>query len=135
MPKKSITDEIRLAAEADVEKFIRLVHPKRVLGAIHSEALRWMTREGHKTHQLLLLPRDHQKSALIAYRVAHRITVNPAVRILYLSSTSTLAIKQVKFIKDILTSPIYRKYWPEMIHPDEGRREKWTESEISDEQP
>lgn len=132
---KSTQDEIRAAAESSTEKFIKLTHPRRVLGSIHSEALAWMDREDHKSHQILLLPRDHQKSALIAYRAARRITQDPAVRILYISSTSTLAVKQVKFIKDILTSPIYRKYWPGMVNPNEGLREKWTETEFSVDHP
>jgi phage terminase large subunit-like protein len=75
------------------------------------------------------------KSALVAYRVAWEITRNPAVRVLYISSTSTLATKQLKFIKDILTCDRYRRYWPEMVHPEEGKREKWTETEISVDHP
>ena len=46
-----------------------------------------------------------------------------------------MAIKQLKFIKDIITSDIYRFYWPEMVNPDEGKREKWTESEIAIDHP
>lgn len=128
-------DLIRLAAERDLEAFIRLVHPQRVLGSIHCEILRWWTRQDAKSHQLLLLPRDHGKSALVAYRVAWEITRNPTVRVLYISSTANLAIKQLKFIKDILTSDIYRFYWPEMVNADENFREKWTESEIAVDHP
>ena len=75
------------------------------------------------------------KSALVAYRVAWELTKNPTLRILYISSTANLATKQLKFIKDILTSNIYRRYWPQMINLDDGRREKWTESEISVDHP
>lgn len=132
---KTKTELIREHAEADLEAFIRLVAPKRVLGAIHSELISWMTRQDRKDHQLILLPRDHGKSAMIAYRVAWHITRNPDTRVLYISSTSNLAEKQLKFIKDILTSDIYRRYWPEMVHPDEGKREKWTNSEISIDHP
>ena len=63
------------------------------------------------------------------------ITRNPAIRILYTSSTANLAEKQLGFIKGILTSPIYRKYWPEMVNEDEGKREKWTSSEIAVDHP
>lgn len=126
---------LREAAEGDLEKFIRLVHPRRVLGQVHIDVINWWSRQGAKTHQLLLLPRDHQKSALVAYRVAWEITRNPAVRVLYISSFSNLATKQLKFIKDILTSDIYRYYWPEMVHKEEARREKWTETEISVDHP
>lgn len=132
---KTKKDEIREIAEADLEAFIRLVHPNRVLGSVHREVIQWWTRDDAKSHQLTLLPRDHQKSALMAYWVAWMITRNPAIRILYISSTSNLASKQLKFIKDILTSKIYSVYWPDMVNPDEGRREKWTESEISVDHP
>ena len=84
---------------------------------------------------MVLLPRDHQKSAMVAYRAAWEITRNPATTILYISSTSGLAEKQLKFIKDILNSPKYRRYWPQMVHPDEGKREKWTEREIAVDHP
>jgi len=72
---------------------------------------------------------------MVAYRVAWEITKNPAVRILYISSTANLATKQLKFIKDILTSDIYKRYWPTMVNEDEGKREKWTESEFSVDHP
>ena len=72
---------------------------------------------------------------MVAYRVAWEITRNPAVTILYISSTAGLAEKQLKFIKDILDSPIYRRYWPNMTHPDEGKREKWTSTEIMVDHP
>lgn len=132
---KTKKEEIKERAEASLEFFIRLVHPNRVLGSVHSEVISWWTRQGSKSHQLLLLPRDHQKSALVAYRVAWEITRNPAIRILYISSTSNLAVKQLKFIKDILTCDIYRFYWSEMVNVEESKREKWTETEISVDHP
>jgi phage terminase large subunit-like protein len=54
---------------------------------------------------------------------------------MYVSATTNLAEKQLKAIKDILTSKIYRRYWPEMTNPDEGKREKWTNSEIAVDHP
>jgi transposase len=128
-------DEIRERAENDLVFFINLVHPQRVLGGIHIELINWWTRQDAKHHQLTLLPRDHGKSAMIAYRAVWEITRNPAVRILYISSTSGLAEKQLGFIKDILESKIYRRYWPDMINEDEGKRKKWTNSEISVDHP
>jgi len=133
--KTDTFNEVRALAEADLLTFIRLVHPHRVLGSVHEELIRWWCRQDAKSHQLTLLPRDHGKSAMIAYRVAWEITRNPAVRILYISSTANLAEKQLKFIKDILTSKIYRRYWPEMVNEDEGKREKWTSTEISVDHP
>ena len=128
-------EEIKEAAEADLLTFIKLVAPHRVLGSIHDEIIQWWTREDAKDNQLLLMPRDHQKSALIAFRVAWEITRNPAVTILYISSTSNLAEKQLSAIKNILASKIYRRYWPEMIHEQEGKRETWNTTEISIDHP
>lgn len=126
---------LKAAAEADLETFIRLIHPKRVLGAVHSELIHWWTRPDAKLHQMTLLPRDHQKSAMIAYRVAWEITRNPSIRILYISSTANLAQKQLGFIKNILTCDAYRYYWPDMVNEEEGKREKWTLSEFSVDHP
>lgn len=117
--------EIRALAEQDLYYFISLVAPERVLGDIHKELITWWNREEAKSHQLVLLPRAHQKSALAAYRVAWEITRNPAVTILYVSSTTPLAINQLRSIKNILTSDKYRTYWPEMINEEEGKREEW----------
>lgn len=128
-------DQIRLQAEGDFESFIRLVQPQRVLGLCHLELISWWNREDRKSHQLVLFPRDHMKSALVALRAAWRITKNPAIRILYISNTANLAIKQLGFIKDILTSEIYRFYWPDMVNEDEGKRKKWTETEIAVDHP
>lgn len=125
----------KFAAEADLEEFIKLVHPNRVLGNIHSEVIRWWTRSEAKKHQILLLPRDHGKSALLAYRIAWALTKDPTLRILLISSTSNLATKQLKFIKDIITCDTYRLFWPEMVNKDEAQREKWTEKEISVDHP
>lgn len=138
MTKKTLTPERQLRrelAEADFEQFIRLVYDKRVLGNVHLEVINFLTRQGRNRHQLILLPRDHGKSALAGYYAAWRITRDPAIRILYISSTSNLATKQLKFIKDILTSDVYRIHWPEMIDKDEAKREKWTEREISVDHP
>jgi phage terminase large subunit-like protein len=128
-------DLIRKAAENDLLAFIKIMAPHRILGSIHEEVINWWTRGDGGDHQLLLMPRDHQKSALIAYRVAWEITKNPATTVLYISATATLAEKQLYFIKNILTSKQYRRYWPDMVHEDEGKREKWTEREICVDHP
>lgn len=127
---------IRAAAENDLTSFISLVtRGKRVLGSVHEEVNRWWERPERKSHQLLLLPRDHQKSALIGFRTAQYVIKHPDCRILYISSTSNLATKQLGFIKKILASDVVRFYWPDLINVEEGKREKWTESEISVDHP
>lgn len=142
MIKKKIKTEVqvqrdrqRQLAESSLEEFIKLVHPNRLLGNVHREVIHWWESSNAKSHQLLMLPRDHGKSALAAYRVAHALTKDPTLRILYISSTANLATKQLKFIKDILTCDTYRLYWPEMVNKEEAKREKWTEREISIDHP
>lgn len=141
-PKKNKPTELSEARQlrrdlalSDFSEFIKLTQPKRWLGNVHREVCTWWTGAGAKRHQLLLLPRDHMKSAMAGLYAAWEITRNPAVRILYISSTSNLAIKQLKFIKDILTSDTYRTYWPEMVNKEEAQREKWTEREIAVDHP
>lgn len=129
-------DEIRTLAENDLEAFIQLVSKgTRALGNCHKELIRWWCREEAKDHQLVLYPRDHGKSAMVAYRVAWELTKDPTLRVLYISATANLAQKQLGFIKQIFESDIHRKYWPDHIHPDEGKRKKWTVSEIELDHP
>lgn len=54
---------------------------------------------------------------------------------MYLSSTSGLAEKQLGLVKAILTSSIYRRYWPEMVNEQEAKRERWTTTEIAVDHP
>lgn len=128
-------EDVRKLAEADLLAFIKLVAPHRVLGACHEELIRWWTRDDALDNQLTLLPRDHQKSAMVAYRAAWWLTKFPDTTLLYVSATADLAEKQLKFIKDILTSDIYRFYWPEMVEKSENRRERWAADEISVDHP
>lgn len=132
---KITVDQIKEIAESDLLAFIKLVAPQLMLGSIHEEVIRWWTREEAKDNQMLLLPRGHLKSKLIALRAAWWITKYPETTILYVSATSELAEKQLYAIKNILDSKIYRRYWPEMVHPEEGKREKWNVSEIAVDHP
>lgn len=128
-------EQIKLAAEADLVTFIKLVAPEQVLGQCHEDVCDWWTRPNAKSHQLLLFPRDHGKSRLVAYRVAWELTKNPTLRVLYISATANLAEKQLSFIKSILTSDTYYRYWPDHVHREEGKRSKWTNSEIALDHP
>lgn len=129
--------EIRALAESDLYVFARLVNPHRVYGECHKELFKWwMDQEEHgNSHTLVLWPRDHQKSHCAAVYAAWCITRDPTSTILYVSATAALAEKQLKAIKDILTSDKHRQYWPEMINEDEGKREKWTTTEICVDHP
>lgn len=127
--KASALDEIRKAAEADLYTFARLVGKERLYGEIHKEVFRFLMND-EVPNLLLLLPRGHMKSHCIAVWCAWHITCHPETTILYLSATSDLAEKQLFAIKQILDSKIYRMYWPDMTHPEEGKRTKWSQSEI-----
>ena len=127
--------EIKQLAEDDLATFIKLVAPHRMIGGVHEDLIEWWNRPEAKTHQQALLPRAHQKSMLIAYRVAWEITKHPEVTVLYISATANLAEKQLKSIQDILTSKIYKRYWPNMVNEQEGKREKWTTGEICVDHP
>lgn len=126
---------IRESAEADLSVFIKLVAPHLMIGGVHRELINWWCRSEAKTNQLTLLPRGHLKSKLVAYRTAWWITKHPETTILYVSATADLAEKQLYQVKQILDNPIYRRYWPEMIGPDEGKREKWAVAEIAVDHP
>jgi len=134
MSKASI-EQIKEAAEADLLTFIKLVAPHLMLGAIHEELIQWWGRQDAKQNQLVLLPRGHMKSKLVAYRTAWWITKHPETTILYVSATADLAEKQLYAIKQILDNSIYRRYWSDMIHPEEGKREKWAVAEIAVDHP
>lgn len=127
--------EIRQRAEDDLEFFIKLVSPQEHMGQCHEDLIRWWNRPDAKSHQLLLFPRDHGKSRYVAYRVAWELTKNPTLRVLYISATSNLAEKQLSFIKGILTSKVYSRYWPHHVNPEVGKRAKWTNTEIELDHP
>lgn len=63
-------EQIRDRAESDLAFFIQLIAPTQVLGSCHKDVIDWWYRAEAKHHQLLLFPRDHGKSRLVAYRVA-----------------------------------------------------------------
>lgn len=132
MPKQA--KEIKQVAEEDLFTFAQLINPLRVYGDIHRDVFRWLqgSTEGN---QLLLLPRAHMKSHCVAVWCAWWITKNPETSILYLSATAELAEKQLYDVKNILTSAIYTRYWPDMINPEEGKREKWSSTKVAVDHP
>lgn len=128
-------DEIRTAAENDLLVFIRLVMPWLMLGQAHIDLINWWQSSARKDNVLVLLPRGHLKSKLIAAKTAWEITRNPTETVLYASATSALAEKQLLAIKRIFTSNTYMKYWPNMVNKEEAKRERWTSDEIAIDHP
>lgn len=132
---KSQKDKIKELAEKDFVVFAKLVNPSRVYGEVHLEVMRWLSADKASLDQLLLLPRGHMKSHLIAVWCAWHITNHPDTTILYVSATEDLATSQLYAIKNILESEVYRRYWPEMIHPEEAKREEWAAKNIMVDHP
>lgn len=128
-------DEIKEAAESSLLVFAKLVNPMRVYGELHERVFRFLEKEGHDLNQLIMLPRGHQKSHCLATWCAWWVTKHPETTILYISATAQLAEDQLYAIKCILDSKVYRRYWPEMLDVDEGKRTKWSTTAINVDHP
>lgn len=127
-------DEIRELAESSLWAFARLVNPHMMYGDIHRKVFDFL-QHAETPNALLLLPRGHLKSHCVAVWCAWVITRNPAETILYVSATASLAEDQLYAIKNIMTSDIYSFYWDDMVHPDEGKRAKWSATSIAVDHP
>tara|TARA_R110002050_G_scaffold291167_2_gene445466 strand:- start:36164 stop:37759 length:1596 start_codon:yes stop_codon:yes gene_type:complete len=129
--------EIKKEAESNLFFFAKIVNPGYIYGSIHREIFHWLQeynlygRGGAQTdNKLVMLPRAHLKSHIVATWCAWMIVRHPEITILYLSATAELAITQLYDIKNILDSDVFRKYWPEFINPEVGKREKWSSTSI-----
>ena len=127
--------EIRKLAEQDFIAFVKLVAPYNVMGVCHEDLCKFLTNTELKPYKLVLYPRGHRKSFYAAMYACWRIVTDPSISIVYLSATSDLAESQLRTIKATLESPIVRRYWPALVNPDEGKREKWTSTEICVDDP
>lgn len=136
MPEKA--KEIRERALSDLYFFATLVNPGYMYGEVHREVFTWMQEyslfgqgENLTSNKLIMLPRAHLKSHMVATWCAWIITRHPEVTMLYVSATASLAETQLFAIKNILSSTVYMRYFPEYINPQEGKREKWSSTAIS----
>lgn len=140
MPEKA--KEIRETAKNDLFFFAQLVNPAYVYGEVHKEIYKWMqeynlygTGMKNTSNKLIMLPRAHLKSHMVATWAAWIITRHPEVTILYVSATAELAETQLFAIQNILASSTYQRYFPEYINPQEGKREKWSMRKFSIDHP
>lgn len=134
--------EIRERAKQDLNFFARLVNPGYVYGEIHREIYRWMQDynlyglgENITSNKLIMLPRGHLKSHMVATWAAWMITRHPEITIFYVSATAKLAETQLYAIQNILDSDIYQRFFPEYLNPQKGLRERWSSSEITVDHP
>lgn len=123
-------DGIRKQAEADFISFVKLVAPYNVMAHCHKDLCNFLSNPDSKPYRLVLYPRGHRKSFYLAMYACWRIVQNPAITIMYLSATAPLAESQLRLIKTTLDSPIVRKFWKDLINPEEGKRAMWQTSEI-----
>src|SRR5690606_5228686 len=129
---------IREAALSDLYYFASLVNPGYVYGQIHKELFKWLEEysifgQGDEltSNKLIMLPRAHLKSHMVATWAAWIITRHPEITILYVSATAELAETQLYAIQKILASNVYQRYFPEYINPQEGKRETWSQRKFS----
>ena len=126
--------ETRDACLNDFYTYIKVVASHIQLGHCHEDLARFFQKEG--THKLVIYPRAHLKSTVLALFAAWLIAKNPAITILNASATATLAEAQLYSIKNILDSKIHRRLFPELLGDiKEGEREKWTQTAINVEHP
>lgn len=136
MPQQA--KEVRERAMGDLSYFARLVNPGYVYGEIHDKLFAWLQEytlfsadDSLTSNKLIMLPRAHLKSHIVATWAAWIIVRHPEITILYVSATSTLAETQLYAIKNILGSSVFQRYFPEYLNPQEGKREKWSSTSIS----
>lgn len=140
MPDKAL--EIRERAKKELFFFAQLVNPGYMYGSVHKEIFKWMEEyylfgqgEDLTSNKLIMLPRAHLKSHMVATWAAWIITRHPEVTMLYVSATAELAETQLFAIQNILGSSTYRRFFPEYINPQEGLREKWSVKKMSVDHP
>lgn len=134
MPEASY--EIRERAKQDLYFFARLVNPGYIYGSVHEQCYFWMQeytifgKGNGSSNKLIMLPRAHLKSHMVATWCAWMILRHPEITILYLSATSELAETQLYDIQNILASKKFMAYFPEYINPQKGNREKWNTKKL-----
>lgn len=114
---------------------MKWINPHYIYGDIHEECCKWFGTPEAADHQLLLMPRAHLKSHLVAGYCAWQMTRDPLTTIVYLSAGQDLAKAQMMAIKGMLTCDLYTLLWPEMLHPEEGKRSKWASEAINIDHP
>lgn len=136
MPEEA--KQVRETAMSDLYFFAKLVNPGYVYGEVHKGIFRWLQdynlfglNSQLSSNKLIMLPRAHLKSHMVATWCAWIITRHPEITILYLSATAELAETQLFAVQNILASKTYQRYFPEYINPQEGSRERWSQRKIS----
>jgi predicted phage terminase large subunit-like protein len=140
MPEQA--KKVRERALEDLFFFAQLVNKGYMYGKVHEEIFAWMqdytlfgTGDDATNNKLIMLPRAHLKSHMVATWAAWIITRHPEVTMLYVSATSELAQTQLYAIQNILGSQTYMRFFPEYINPQEGKRERWSSMKLTIDHP
>ena len=111
--------EVRERALEDLYFFARLVNPGYVYGSVHEEIFAWMQDytlfgrgDSLTANKLIMLPRAHLKSHMVATWCAWIVAKHPEVTMLYVSATAALADTQLYAIKNIIASTVFMRYFP-----------------------
>lgn len=136
MPKD--IKDLRSSCLDDLRVYATTMNPGYLYGDIHMETFKWMMEydlfgkgTGLTANKLIMFPRAHLKSHMVATWSSWVIANNPEVTIIYLSATSKLAETQLFAIKNIVGSTRFQKLFPEFINPDVGKRELWNSKALS----
>ena len=127
--KKPYQQELIEACENNFYAFMVLMNPYYLYGDIHQDVATWLSDPKANERQLLLLPRGHLKSHIVACFCAWKITFEPWTTIVYLASQDDLAKAQLFAIKQLMMSDMYTMLWPEMFTEQKnvkGERGVWS---------
>lgn len=81
--------------------------------------------------RLILVPRGHMKSTFMKIKVVQLILQNPMIRIGLFSRTASLVEEQLADIKRLLSTPLLRRYFPDLL-PEPGLNYKnWDRSTLN----
>lgn len=131
---------MRNTALNDLKFYAKLMNPDYEYGDVHMEVYDWLQNyclygneygNGSSTDKLLMLPRAHLKSHMVATAASWLIARHPRMTGIYMSATKDLIHDQISAIQNILESDKFQFYFPEYIHPDEGKRSKWSSAAIN----
>lgn len=141
----AMPEEVKQVREVmldDLYFFAKVVNPGYMYGSVHKEIYAWLQEydlygmgEAITSNKLIMLPRAHLKSHMVATWCAWMIARHPEISIFYVSATADLAITQLYDIRNMLEGEKFQKYFPEYINPEVGSRDKWSATKINIDHP
>lgn len=126
---KCITDLYFLSSEILGLNIAKEGKRKRLDRVFHKYVCKALQEE---KDSLLIVPRGHMKSTFAKIRVIQMLLKNPLIRVGLFSRTSGLAESQLQEIKQLMATPLLRRYFSDII-PDPGKNYSgWERSTLSE---